>query len=128
MLIYKTYLDKSTIPGAGLGCFASEFIPEGAMIWKFDPEIDRVFESIEEFSEIQKEFLTTYCYMHDSKYYLCVDNARFINHNSLYPNTRESKTNQATYAAKDIQPGEEILSDYSDFGVNDSDNGFNTTF
>jgi SET domain-containing protein len=124
MLIYKTYLDKSTIPDAGLGCFATEFIPKDSKIWEFNPEIDRVFDSTHHFSEIEKDFLHTYCYMYASKYYLCVDNSRFINH-SIEPNTYESQEHQATYALKDIQPGEEIFSDYKNFGCYESDILFN---
>jgi len=126
MLLVKTSLRMSTIPEAGIGCFAAEKIPQGYKIWQFNPYIDRVFtqDEFDSFDSLQQEFLKIYCYMHDARYYLCVDNSRFFNHSSD-PNTYESITQQATYAARDIESGEEILSNYSDFGVTDQDRIFN---
>ena len=124
MLLVKTTVKNSIIPEAGLGCFADEFIEKDTMIWKFDSRIDRVFDTIDNFSQLDQEFLVKYCYMHNGKYYLCVDNSRFFNHSSD-PNTYESITQQATFSSRDIQPGEEIFSNYSDFGADDQDLKFN---
>ena len=41
MMTVKTYIKESLIPGAGLGCFAAEFIPKDTLIWRFNPHIDR---------------------------------------------------------------------------------------
>jgi SET domain-containing protein len=122
MLLVKTQIKESKIPKSGLGCFAGEFIPKGTKIWEFTPNLDRIY-SVSEMKEISGtdlEFLKKYSYRNNSNYYLCVDNARFINH-SFFCNTREDKNEQATYTTVDIQEGDEILSDYTQFGVNQDD-------
>lgn len=118
MLLVKTTLKTSFIPGAGLGCFAAEFIPKGTVIWEFSSFIDRIFteEEVKSMTKIEQEFINTYSYMHNGLYYLCVDNGRFINHHSE-PNTIEDTTRQATIASKDIEIGDEIVSNYENFGV-----------
>lgn len=125
MLMVRTFVDKSTIPNAGLGCFAAEDIVAGAKIWELNPLIDRIYteESMQAFTEIQRQFIETYAYKHHGLYFLCVDNGRFFNH-SEYPNTCES-TGYATFAARDIKTGEELLSDYSRFGSTEDDRQFN---
>jgi hypothetical protein len=129
MLEVKTYIDKSTVPDAGLGCFAAEFIPKGARIWKLNPTIDKVFSdlNITLMSELEQTFIKTYCYRHNGLYFLCVDNARFFNH-SDDPNTVDPCDEYSTYAARDINQGEEILSDYRSFGKSAEDLAFNTHF
>jgi uncharacterized protein len=49
-------------------------------------------------------------------YILCTDDARFINHSSQ-PNTIDTQEGEEglTIAARDIQPGEEITSNYEAF-------------
>jgi hypothetical protein len=127
MLLVKTHLKESTIPEAGVGCFASEFIRKGTKIWLFNPDIDRRItqEQFKKFSKMEQEFLSMYCYMHQGDYYLCADNGRFFNH-STNPNTYESPDEQATFAMIDINIGDEILSDYAAFGDTAEDRMFNT--
>jgi SET domain-containing protein len=126
MLLVKTTLKTSLIPGAGLGCFAAEFIPEGTVIWEFNPLIDKLFtqSDVEQFTKLEQEFINTYCYKHDGLYYLCVDNGRFINH-SNNPNTREDVVKQTTIAYRDIRIDEEIVSNYAHFGVTPEDANHN---
>jgi SET domain-containing protein len=122
MLLVETYVKDSSIAGAGLGCYAAEFIPKDTLIWVFDGEIDRKYSKAEYdlFTSSQKAFIDTYAYMNDEHYYLCVDNGRFFNH-SEQPNTYESKTEQKTYTLVDIQKNDEIVSDYSHFGITPAD-------
>jgi uncharacterized protein len=132
MLLKKTTLKSSLIPGAGLGCFAAEFIPKGSVIWEFNPLIDRVFaqSEIDQCTELEQSFLNTYCYKYNGLYFLCVDNGRFFNH-SDDPNTSEesystaSFTRQATIASKDINIGDEIVSNYAHFGITPADTSHN---
>lgn len=126
MLLIKTYLKKSNISNAGIGCFADEFIPKDTLIWKFNPNIDRKFtqEEFDKFNNLEKEFLKIYCYKNNEEYYLCVDNGRFFNH-SENSNTYEG-LDQSTYALKDIHKDEEIVSNYIDFGITPNDTLFNT--
>jgi SET domain-containing protein len=127
MMLVKTYIKESTIPEAGLGCFAAEFIPKDTLIWIFNPSLDRDLSEhqLGGFSSLEKDFIKTYAYKHNGYYYLCIDNGRFINH-ADNPNTYESKQMQATYALKDIAEGEEILSNYAEFGITQDDLRYNT--
>jgi len=131
MMLVKTQLSLSGIHGIGL--FADEFIPRGTVIWRYSPGLDRVFtrEELMSMSELDREFLETYCFKYFGKYYLCVDDARFMNH-STNPNCTdvgvdEIKDNDMGYTAalKDIQAGEELTCDYSFFGGADEDLEFN---
>jgi uncharacterized protein len=131
MLFVKTKLSYSPIHGIGL--FANEFIKKGSVIWRFTPTLDRVYTQQELNSQTphDKNFLETYCFKYFGKYYLCVDDARFMNHSST-PNCTdigvdEIKDNDLGYTAAltDILPGEEITCDYRNFGGADEDDAFN---
>lgn len=126
MLKIKTYLAPSTISGAGLGCFAAENISAGTIIWTLNPLLDRIYteENLVLLSEHERKFIETYAYRNNGLYYLCVDNGRFINHSDK-PNTFDPNNEYATYAAKDIKIGDEILSDYRTFGITSDDLRFN---
>ena len=128
MLRVKTYLDKSLIPGAGIGCFAKELIVKDQLIWEFDPFFDQVYtqENLDNTDDITRQFIKTYCFKQNDLYYLCVDNGRFFNHSET-PNTLDLPNTNKTYALRDIQPGEEILSDYATFGISEDDAEFNLT-
>lgn len=133
MLKVKTYIKESSIPNAGMGLFAKEFIPAGTIIWQYDPNIDREYKE-NEFSSLtgtNKEFVTTYSFRFDDKYYLCVDNARFFNH-SDQPNCHSTDFRAEclgfTRALRDIATGEELTDDYSKFGLTEGDREFNMSF
>ncbi len=127
MLLVKTYLNISTIPGIGIGCFAGQNIQKGEKIWQFNPLIDHVFsdEKIEYFTDLEKNFIKKYSFKSKGLYYLCVDNARFFNHSEENCNTIDPSNENATYASRDIKEGEEILSNYKNFGVTKEDLNFN---
>jgi len=129
-LLVKTFLKESSIPDAGIGCFAAEFIAKGTKIWQFNPKLDRIFneEEFNSFKGLEKDFLKRYCYKNRGKFILCTDNARFFNHsfecNTLDIGDAEDETLNHTYALIDIKEGEEILSDYRSFG-SEADMEFN---
>ena len=135
MLLVKTKLGISPIHGVGL--FADEVIPKGTIIWKYHPELDRAYtdEDLKSFDEESTKFLITYCFKYSGKYYLCVDNARFMNHseNPSCVDVGDDSVTETdmgyTMTGRDIQVGEELTCDYSGFGSNhskESDNEFNT--
>ncbi len=126
MLKVKTYIRESIQLGCGMGCFADEFIPANTLIWEYNPLIDRRFTDIdlEKFTDLELQFIDTYSYKFDGYYYLCVDNARFMNHNNN-PNTYECSYEQKTYSAVDIKRGTELLSNYEVFGKTNDDKNFN---
>jgi len=127
-LLVKTFLNVSSLPNAGIGCFAAEFIAQGTKIWELNTAVDRIYtqQDFDRLSELEQKFVETYAYKHHDLYFLCVDNARFFNHSSTDFNTLDPDTEYVTYAARDIQPGEEILSNYINFGTTDSDKLFNS--
>lgn len=131
MLLVKTKLSPSGIHGIGL-C-ADEFIRKGTKIWTYSPGLDRVFTeaALKAMNELDRNFLETYCFKYYGQYYLCVDDARFMNH-SAHPNCTdvgedEIKDNDLGYTAamEDIQPGEELTCDYRNFSGSEEDDAFN---
>ena len=115
----------------GLGLFADEFIPKGTVIWRFDGRVDRRYDEsqLAALPAEEQERLFTFCYVNPGTrlYVYCGDNARYINH-SEQPNTDdlgfeegEFEGEGVTIAARDIQPGEEILSDYRSFDADARD-------
>lgn len=127
-LLVKTKLNVSSIPNAGIGCFAAQFIPKGAKIWELNTAVDRIYtqQDLESLTKLEQEFVNIYAYKHHDLYFLCVDNARFFNHSKENFNTLDPDTEYVTYAARDIQEGEEILSNYENFGTTETDKTFNT--
>jgi len=119
MLLVKTKLGQSTISGIGL--FADQFIPEGTIIWKFTEGVDlKLTDS--HLAELDKEYPTEDLkkYMYRSKssglHILCGDDGRFINHSGQANTLDTSEDDEGfTAASRDIQPGEEITSDYNGF-------------
>jgi SET domain-containing protein len=127
MLLIETFIAASTIPNAGLGCFANEFVPKGTKIWELNSSLDRTitFDELSLLTELEQRFVKTYAYSHNEVLYLCIDNARFFNHSNEAYNTYDPSDEFCTYASRDINIGEEIISDYSSFGVTDDDKQFN---
>lgn len=115
MLKVKTYLDKSTIHGIGL--FAAEDIKEGERIWEYNPHVDIILTK--EQAELYKNLPSPiYIYKQDGKYYLSLDNDRYINH-SEDANVANGEymfmEDDYTYATRDIKAGEELTCDYREF-------------
>jgi uncharacterized protein len=122
MLTIKTNVGESSIPGAGKGLFAAEFIPKGKVVWKFNPKIDKTTPDYQvmNMSEKDRHIFTTHAYYSKimKMWVMCGDDARFMNH-SNFPNliaeSMGDKTEDKDLAAVDIHPGEEILCNYFDF-------------
>ena len=129
MLLVKTTLRPSEVHGLGL--FADEFIPKGTVIWRFDGRVDSRYDEsqLAALPTEEQERLLNFCYVNPVTllYVYCGDGARYINH-SEQPNTDdlgfeegEFEGEGVTIAARDIQPGEEILSDYRSFDADARD-------
>jgi SET domain-containing protein len=122
MLMVKTRIGPSTIPDAGLGLFADEFIPEGKVTWRFCPGFDLVLseDDLLRLSEQARRQFLNYCYFDKvtKHFILCGDDERFINH-SESPNVMQGKEDGeiegVEIAGRDILPGEELFCDYFDF-------------
>lgn len=114
MLKIKTTIGKSSIHGWGL--FADQFVPKGTTTWQYEPACDPSFtkEEVENMDAVAKEFMHMYAYFdHDlQKFVLCSDSQKYINHSNNPENITIHSTPKEDVAAKDIQPGEELLCDY----------------
>lgn len=120
MYCVKTYVDKSHIHG--LGVFAGEDIPEGTKIWEFVKGFDQVIDvnDAAKLPEIAQQYLDTYAYILNRKWFLCGDHGIYTNHSDV-PNTGpapgapEDDGYGYEVALRDIKKGEEITSDYRAF-------------
>lgn len=115
MLLVPTYAAASPIQGVGL--FAAAPIARGSLIWRFEPDFDRIIaaEDFARLPEVARAFVERYGYLTPQipgGWVVSLDNTRFINH-SAAPNT--DNTTPVTYAARDIAEGEEITCDYGEF-------------
>ncbi len=125
MLMVKTKVQKSTIPDAGLGLFADEFIKKGTVTWRFCPGFDQILyeDDLLRLSEASRAQFLKYTYksLEDGHYVSCGDDDRFINH-SEEPNIIEGETEvnsePFSIAARDINPGEELFCNYFDYDAN----------
>lgn len=116
MLLVSTYVAKSEIEGVGV--FAALPIARGALIWRLDPDFDRLIPSgsYHALPQTMKELLDRYAYPSpDRPGYLVyeVDNGRFMNHSDT-PNTDFSVHGGGT-ATRDIAAGEELTCNYHEF-------------
>lgn len=121
----ETYLGNSELHGIGL--FAAKKIQKGTLVWVFDSKLDLCFsdEEINKLSPVSKEQVLNYAYFNESKglYVLCGDDARFVNH-SDNPSLDSIGFNNVSeegksFAARDINEGEEITENYSLFEKHD---------
>lgn len=116
MLAVKTKLRKSKIHG--MGVFAAQNIRKGAVIWKFNPIIDKeiTIKQYDSLPSIAKKYLDKYSYLDENKkLVLCGDDGRFVNH-SANPNC-DDETGMNTIALRNIKKGEELTSNYYSFDV-----------
>lgn len=131
MLLVKTKIGPSPIHGTGI--FADELIPKGTRIWEYREGVDSRFDDkfLETLPEPAQKQMLNYAYKNPRTglYVLCGDDARFFNHSDT-PNTEDLEFDGGlvqgegiTIAAKDIQPGEEIVSDYRSFDATSREGG-----
>jgi hypothetical protein len=116
MLLIQSFVAPSSIEGVGV--FAAEAIPAGALIWKLDSGFDRLIpeDEIARLPATFKAFVERYGYPypHDQSVVVVeLDNGRFMNH-AIEPNTCFTDPD-AGYALRRIEAGEEITCNYSEF-------------
>src|SRR5262245_92788 len=120
MLMVKTRLGPSKI--AGIGLFADQDIPQGAVTWRFMPAYDRLLTQaeIDDLPEPARSNILDHAYLDATSglFVLCADNARFMNH-AEEPNTagvHEPGTIEGyDEATRNIAAGEELTCDYRSF-------------
>lgn len=104
----------------GVGVFATKFIPKGTIVWVAD-DLDMVLEEeyIESLDEARQEVIYKYSYPdNEGRYIINWDHARYMNH-SFRPNCADTAY-ELELAARDIQPGEQLTSDYGVLGDDES--------
>ena len=116
MMLIPTYVAPSRIEGVGI--FAAEDLPAGALIWRLDPDFDRLLTKakIATLSPLHQEFCERYGYPypHDPERLIIeLDNGRFMNH-STAPNTRFDDPD-AGYTRTVIAAGDELTCNYAEF-------------
>ena len=113
MMVVPNYLDRSPIHGIGI--FARDPVPAGALVWEFTPGFDQVFEqpALQALTPLQREAVLFYCYIElgRSDLVLCCDNARHFNY-ADDPNCGPCDVSVqgfvSTVALRDIAAGEEL--------------------
>lgn len=115
MLKVKTYLAAS--PVHGIGIFAGEDIKTQTVIWECNPQVDLRY-SCEEWQKLRKSVspesfaaLERYSYKENNTYWLCLDNAQFMNHCEQDFNV-VNESSGFMLARRDIRKGEELLCNY----------------
>lgn len=120
MMCVKTTVRRSRIHGLGL--FADEDIPKGALVWRFTPGFDRRFTAaaMAAFPEPLRSHLATYTWKSTKSGLWCfsADDGKYFNH-SEKPNClseyRRGEPEVLTFAIRAIAAGEEMTDDYSSF-------------
>jgi uncharacterized protein len=115
MLLIKAWVGVSKIHGFGL--IAHEFIPKGTVVWKLVPGFDVIVseDELRKFPPAVQDIFFHYGFFHpDLKaHILSSDDDRFTNHSDT-ANVRF--LNDHAIAVRDIDDGEEITDNYTEFG------------
>lgn len=125
MLKVQTFVQSSLIHGVGL--FAAEDIPKGAVIWEPERGLDLIItkEEYDGLSSVGKAFVDHYGYWSEElqRFICAADNYRFVNHSeepNLVNEGAKKGSDGRDVAARDIRKGEELTFDYRGFGEDPS--------
>lgn len=114
MMMVQTELRPSPIHG--LGVFLTEPVAKGGLIWRFDARIDRVYSAgeVAGLPAHVQDYLRTYSTWHEGVglYVLCGDNGRYFNHSEAPSTVSNAISFGEDHAARDLDAGEELTSDY----------------
>lgn len=112
MLLVPTRIGASTIHGLGL--FATEPIPAGTLVQRFEPgfDLDLDAAAVAVLPDFQRAFFLRFAYAvpgRAERLRCALDNARFLNHSDA-PNLVID--GERTFAARSVLAGEELTHDY----------------
>lgn len=127
MLLIKTNVGPSPIQGIGL--FATETVPTGTIIARWDERFlwSCSEEELKALPPLTRDFVEKYGWRAFGRWQLSVDNSRFLNH-SASPNTVVESTPECPFvmtAVREIAAGEEITEDYRQFDPDFAEYGSN---
>lgn len=115
MMMVETEVRPSAIHG--LGVFLTKPVAKGALVWRFDPRIDRVYaeSEIAALPRYMQEYVRIYSTWHEATglYVLCGDNGRYVNHADEPSTLSMASCFGDDHAARDLPAGAEITSDYN---------------
>jgi SET domain-containing protein len=119
MIKVKTNLKEGSIDKSGIGLFTAEFIKNGKVVivpstFGLDIELDE--KDLDKLHKEEKEVILHYGFKNkfNNKFHLNFGNERFINH-SKNGNLKLDEETQGLFATRDIEAGEELTQDYSEF-------------
>ena len=122
----KTFLKET--PNKGIGLYTDVDLKEGDIIYVDDENFDKIITEEERLllDEPTSSFIYTYASYNKYKktWYLCIDDARFFNHDNVSPNTSYNKNFGIVIANRDIKKGEELTSNYREFCDHCADGNF----
>ena len=114
MMMVETELKPSPIHG--LGVYLLKPVRRGDLVWRFDARIDRVYtdDEIGTLPAHVQDYLRIYSTWHAQTglYVLCGDNGRFFNHSDAPTTVSNAISFGEDRAFRDLEPGEELTSDY----------------
>jgi len=114
MLCVPTEVRPSKIHG--LGVFLLKPVKKGALVWRFDSRVDRVYitPEIESLPKHVQDYLYTYSYWHEDTdvYVMNGDGARHINHADKPNLSSSGSTFGDLKAARNLAAGTEITVSY----------------
>jgi uncharacterized protein len=111
MLLIDHYVAPSAIHG--LGVFTTLFVPRGALVWQFNPLIDRTIHetALIDLPQSTVQLIRTHSeyFSKTGNYILGADGDYYMNH-SDEPSLFDNKTTML--AARNLEPGDELTCDY----------------
>ena len=123
--MYVVQVEVRTSPIDGKGVFVLENVPKGTIVWKFDPLHDQTMskEAFTAADQMLKEELLRIAYLskNTDRWIFPPENdpARYTNHstkNNLSVLFDESISDEPLFIAnRDIQSGEELTNNYTEF-------------
>jgi SET domain-containing protein len=116
MLIIRTEVKPSAIHGLGL--FTLDYLSKDQIYWEPNPIIDRVLDKrlMALLPRLTREYMYHYSWQDkNGDFYISLDNDKFMNHSDT-PNTYSGHP-KFCFANRDIDAGEELTCDYTEFGT-----------
>ena len=118
----QVHWKESSIPGAGLGVFASELIPAGWPYRILKHQQNMIVlngpADVPPLTETTKSFLSNYAAQIDGVCFMMLPGSS-LNHYAHGKNTKLVKVSDVEVhgvTTKDIEAGQELLADYKDYG------------
>lgn len=126
-----TQVRRSLVPGAGLGLFATRFIPRNTVWWRATADnvlrlSRRQYEVLVTShlanSELSRQFVNViqifgYSTGNAEEVVIAIDDGRFVNHSDDPNSVGAPGNSNESMAARDIAPGDEITEDYRTYSM-----------